>query len=224
MSTRTLAETLVNFLKRRYGREISSRWYRDPFKILVSCVLSQRTREENTDAASHALFAVASTPAEILRVPEAKLRRLIKPAGFARQKTKRIIQISRILITRYRGKVPRTKEELLTLPGVGPKTANVVLCYGFNVPCIPVDTHVNRISRRLGIVEADAKLEEVEPALRKAFSEKDWPILNRGLVLFGREICLPRFPRCRECELNRLCQTGRRKLKGSRPVAMEGKR
>jgi len=149
LSKKILAKTLVNFLKTRYKKEIPGT-YRDPFRVLISCILSQRTREENTAAASRALFKVASTPSKILEIPETKLQKLIKVAGFAKQKAKRIRLVSKIILTKYEGRVPKRYEELLELPGVGPKTANVVLCYGFNIPCIPVDTHVNRISRRLG--------------------------------------------------------------------------
>jgi endonuclease-3 len=204
-----LLRALIKLLKERYGDEIRHRWYRDPFKVLVSCVLSQRTREENTERASSALFAAASTPHELLRIPRPKLERLVKPAGFPRQKAARLRAIAKILVQRFNGKVPRSFQELVSLPGVGPKTANVVLCYGFGVPAIPVDTHVNRISRRLGFVPPDAKLEEVAPALARLFPRSEWYILNRGLVLFGREICRPIRPKCPSCPLRTLCPTGR---------------
>ena len=213
MSGKKLARALISLLQERYGEEISHEWERDPFKVLVSCVLSQRTREENTEAASRALFEVASTPAQLVALPEHKLRALIKRVGFPKQKAKRLKEISKILLQRYGGKVPKKIEELVKLPGVGPKTANVVLCYGFGIPCIPVDTHVNRISRRLGFVPADAKLEEVEPVLRSIFPRSEWRVLNLGLVLFGREVCLPRNPRCTQCPLARLCPTGQGRLK-----------
>lgn len=196
---------VVKFLKRRYGAEIARRWYRDPFKLLIGCVLSQRTREENTDAACKALFAVASTPEQILRISAPRLQRLIKPAGLAKQKALNIKQICRILLEKYRGKVPADRESLLELPGVGPKTADVTLCYAFGQPCIPVDTHVNRISRRLGLVGKEIKLGEVGGALQKIFPKEDWHLINRGFVLFGREICLPRNPKCDACPLQGSC-------------------
>jgi endonuclease-3 len=193
------AAELLSFLKRRYGGEIEGRG--DPFKVLVSCILSQRTREENTEVASRALFSVASTPQQILRIPPAKLEKIIRRVGFARQKAGRIREVCKILVEKYNGRVPRERESLMELPGVGPKTADVTRCYGFGEPCIPVDTHVNRISKRLGLVREEADVEEVQEALKRAFERKDWILLNRGMVLFGREICLPRNPRCNLCPI-----------------------
>ncbi len=210
MKKEKVAEALVRFLRSRYG-EPRHRWREDPFKVLISCVLSQRTREENTERASRALFAVASTPEEILRLPEERIAELIRPVGFPRQKAKNIRRICEILIERYGGKVPANKEELKQLPGVGEKTANVTLCYGFGVPCIPVDTHVNRVSRRLGLVSWDAKIEEVEPELRKLIRREDWRLVNLGLVRFGREICRPVGQRCEICPLARVCPSARGK-------------
>lgn len=200
---------IIKFLKQRYGAEIARRWYRDPFKLLIGCVLSQRTREENTNAACKSLFAVASTPQQILKLSTQKLRQLIKPAGLAKQKASSIKQICRILLEKYRGKVPVDRELLLELPGVGPKTADVTLCYAFGQPCIPVDVHVNRISRRLGLVEKEIKLEQVGNALQKIFPKEDWHLINRGFVLFGREICLPRNPKCSACPLKVFCEFGK---------------
>lgn len=204
MKKEKVAEAVARFLYSRYGRP-RHRWREDPFKVLISCVLSQRTREENTERASKALFSIASTPEEILKMSEEEIAKIIKPVGFPKQKAKNILKICRILVENYGGKVPADKEILKSLPGVGEKTANVTLCYGFGIPCIPVDTHVNRISRRLGLVSWDAKLEEVGPTLEKIFKRKDWRLINLGMVQFGREICLPRNPRCEICPLNKIC-------------------
>ncbi len=204
-----LATEIVKFIRRRYGAEIARRWYREPFKLLIGCLLSQRTREENTEAACKALFAAASTPEQILELQTPELRRLIKPAGLVKQKASNIKRICRILLEKYGGKVPANRELLMGLPGVGPKTADVTLCYAFGHPCIPVDTHVNRISKRLGLVEEGAKLEKVRGTLQKIFSREDWHLINRGFVLFGREICLPRNPRCGSCGLWTLCKSRR---------------
>lgn len=200
---------IMEFLKQRYGAEIARRWYRDPFKLLIGCVLSQRTREENTEAACKALFAAASTPKQILGLSTPRLRQLIKPAGLAKQKALNIKRICRILLKKYKGAVPADRELLLELPGVGPKTADVTLCYAFGQPCIPVDVHVNRISRRLGLVGEKIKLEQVGGALQKIFSKRDWHLINRGFVLFGREICLPRNPKCGTCPLKTFCGFGK---------------
>lgn len=204
MEREKVADAVVRFLRSKYG-EPRHRWREDPFKVLISCVLSQRTREENTEKASRALFSIISTPEDILKMSEEEIAKIIRPVGFSKQKAKNILKICKILVEKYGGKVPAEKEVLKSLPGVGEKTANVVLCYGFGIPCIPVDTHVNRISRRLGLVDWDAKLEEVEPALRKIFKRKDWRMINLGMVQFGREICLPRNPRCGICPLSGIC-------------------
>ncbi len=203
-----LSTAVVKFLKQRYGAEIARRWYRDPFKLLIGCVLSQRTREENTDAACKSLFAVASTPEQILKLPTPRLQRLIKPAGLAKQKALNIKRICRILLEKYGEKVPANRQQLMELPGVGPKTADVTLCYAFGQPCIPVDTHVARISKRLGLVDERAKVERIQEKLKKIFPREDWHLINRGFVLFGREICLPRYPKCNVCPLKALCKFG----------------
>ena len=195
------AAELLSLLRKRYEKEIGGG--EDPFRVLVSCILSQRTREENTEAAARNLFSVASTPQQILRLPPAELEKLIRGVGFAKQKAERIRKVCMILIEKYDGRVPRERESLMELPGVGPKTADVTRCCGFGDPCIPVDTHVNRISKRLGLVREEADVEEVQEALRKIFRREDWTLLNRGMVLFGREICLPRNPRCGLCPIKR---------------------
>lgn len=207
------SSAVVKFLKQRYGAEIARRWYRNPFKLLIGCVLSQRTREENTEAACKALFAAASTPKQILGLSTPRLRQLIKPSGLAKQKALNIKRICRILLKKYKGAVPADRELLLKLPGVGPKTADVTLCYAFGQPCIPVDVHVNRISKRLGLVEEGIKLEQVGSALQKIFPKGDWHLINRGFVLFGREICLPRNPRCGACPLKVFCEFSKKTLK-----------
>ena len=120
-----------------------------------------------------------------------------------------IKRICKTLLEKYGGKIPRDRSSLMALPGVGPKTADVTLCYALGQPCIPVDVHVNRISKRLGLVEERAKPEEVGAKLQKIFAKRDWHLINRGFVLFGREICLPRNPRCDLCPLNTLCKQGK---------------
>lgn len=206
------AKSLLQLLKKRYAREIE-RKSEDPFGVLISCVISQRTREENTEEASASLFSVAKTPEAIAALSIEKIAELIKKAGFPRQKAERIKKISTILIEKHGGEVPKDRGLLMELPGVGPKTADVTICYGFGIPVIPVDTHVNRVSRRLGFVAEDAKIEEVAPALQKIFPRNEWRLINRGLVLFGREICLPRYPQCSLCELSKGCEFAKRRLK-----------
>ena len=194
-------EELLRMLEERYGERVRERWYSDPFHVLVACILSQRTREENTEKASRALLSVAPTPERLSSLPLPRIRRLIRGVGLAGQKARNLKRTARLLLERYGGRVPETREALMELPGVGPKTADVVLCYGLGKPAVPVDTHVNRISKRLGLVREGAGLEEVRETLQRLFPVEKWHLLNRGMVLFGREICLPRHPRCGQCPL-----------------------
>jgi endonuclease-3 len=216
VDNKALARRLISVLRERYPENTTAvhrTSNRDVFRTLVGCVLSQRTREENTERAASRLFAVAGTPEEIMRLPEKRLQALIKEAGFYRQKAKNIRLLSRKLVDEYGGEVPRKREELMALPGVGYKTADVVLCYGLGVPTIPVDVHVNVISKRLGLVPENASLEEVRETLERFVLEKDRGIVNRGLVMFGREICLTRKPRCSICPLSDGCCYYRTKVK-----------
>ena len=177
---------------------------RDPFKVLISCVLSLRTKDEVTDAASSRLFARASTLQQILSLTPAQIQRLIYPVGFYRTKAKRLRQICQHLIGRFRGKVPESMEELLTLPGVGRKTANLVLAAGFGKPAICVDVHVHRISNRLGYVKTRDPL-ETEMALRRKLPRRYWISYNALLVRFGQKLCRPVSPWCSRCQIRSRC-------------------
>jgi len=163
-SVKAKVRKLIAFLKKKYGGRATASGYRDPFKVLVACVLSQRTKEENTARAASALFEHVRSPTDLARIPLAKLERLIKPAGFYRQKARRLKQLARLLLEKYGGKVPASRSELLKLPGVGDKTAAVVLCYGFGKPTIPVDVHVEVVAKRLGLGKASPS----SPSTRKA--------------------------------------------------------
>lgn len=177
---------------------------RDPFRVLISCLLSLRTKDEVTDAASRRLFARASTPQQLLALTPAQIRRLIYPVGFYRTKARRIHQICQHLIGRFRGRVPESLEELLTLPGVGRKTANLVMAVGFGRPAICVDVHVHRISNRLGYVRTRNPL-ETEMTLRKKLPRRYWIPYNALLVRFGQKICRPVSPWCSRCPVRRHC-------------------
>ncbi len=171
----------------------------DPFRVLIATILSQRTRDENTGKASRALFAKYATPAAIEGAPLADLKRLIRPCGFYNQKARVLKETCRALRERHGGRVPDALDELLALPGVGRKTANCVLVYGFRKPAIPVDTHVHRISNRLGWVRTRTP-EETEEALVRTVPRRYWLDLNEFLVRFGQEVCRPVGPRCGECD------------------------
>jgi len=176
----------------------------DPFKVLISTILSQRTRDEMTEKASDNLFEIYPDARSLAKAPIARVRGLIRPVGFYNQKAFQIKQVSRILIEKYDGKVPATYEELIELPQVGPKTANCVLVYGYGIPRIPVDTHVHRITNRLGLVRTKTP-EETEAALVKVVPRDYWIDLNGLLVRFGQKICRPIGPRCPECNFTPFC-------------------
>ena len=176
----------------------------DPFKVLISTILSQRTRDEMTDRASHQLFAKYPDAKSLARAPLAEVTRLIRPVGFYKQKAVSVKEVSRIILREYGGEVPPVFDELLKLPQVGPKTANCVLVYGFGIPRIPVDTHVHRITNRLGLVKTKTP-DETEAALMKVVPKEYWIDLNGLLVRFGQSICRPIGPKCSECSFRRFC-------------------
>jgi endonuclease-3 len=177
----------------------------DPFRVLISTILSQRTRDEMTERASRDLFAKYDTPRAISAADVRDLERLIKPVGFYRQKSVQIQRVSRALLARYDGVVPRTYEELIELPQVGPKTANCVLVYGFGEPRIPTDTHVHRVSNRLGLVRAKTP-ERTEQRLMRTVPKDYWLHINELFIRFGKDICRPVGPRCPECSFTAFCR------------------
>jgi endonuclease-3 len=177
---------------------------RDPFRILISCLISLRTKDEVTAEASARLFRLARTPRAMLALPAARIARAIYPAGFYRTKAKTIRGLCRSLLERHGGKVPDDLETLLTLKGVGRKTANLVITIGFGKPGICVDTHVHRISNRLGIV-ATRNPEQTEFALRQVLPHRYWIPYNDLLVTFGQNVCKPISPLCSTCPVKTLC-------------------
>jgi endonuclease-3 len=181
-----------------------SKEHRGPFPILISTILSLRTKDEVTAVTTERLFALASTPEEILKLSEEKIIRAIYPAGFYRNKAKTILHICRDLIDRFNSRVPDTIEELLTLKGVGRKTANLVLSLGYGKDGICVDTHVHRISNRLGYVRTKTP-EQTEYALREKLPLEYWSLYNTLMVTFGRNICRPVSPICSACPLLSYC-------------------
>jgi endonuclease-3 len=177
---------------------------RDPFRTLISCILSLRTKDETTAAASRRLFERAHTPAAILRVPARELERIIFPVGFYRTKARVIRGICADLIEKFGGCVPDEIDALLKLKGVGRKTANLVVTEAFRKPGICVDTHVHRISNRWGLVHTKTP-EKTEMALRKVLPRRYWIEYNSLLVAFGQTICHPTSPWCSRCPVERLC-------------------
>ena len=174
-----------------------------PFRVLISVLLSSRTRDPVTLAASSRLFALASTPGEMARLERSQVEAAIFPVGFYRQKAQRILEISRRL-DRGKKNVSPDLDDLMSLPGVGRKTANLVRSLAFDIPAVAVDVHVFRISRRLGWARG-GKPDEVEAELRGLFPPEMWNRINRTLVGFGQTLCRPRHPRCSECAVRDDC-------------------
>jgi endonuclease-3 len=176
----------------------------DPFRVLIRTILSQRTRDENTDAASALLFSKFSTPVAIAFAPVEEVELLIKKSGFYHVKARRVREVSRIIHEDYNDIVPDNLKELLSLPGVGRKTANCVLVYGFHEDAIPVDVHVHRISNRIGLVKTKNP-DETELELMKVVPKKYWLPLNDLFVQFGQTICRPIGPKHEICPIAEHC-------------------
>lgn len=196
---------VLSVLSRRY--EITR--FRDangesPFRVLISCLLSLRTKDETTYPATERLFARAKDPAGMLRLREATIAKLIFPVGFYRRKAAQIREISRRLLARHAGEVPRTIEELLELPGVGRKTANLTVTLGYGLPGICVDVHVHRITNRLGWL-ATRHPDETEMRLREILPKRWWIPINETLVRHGQQVCAPVSPKCSICPVSASC-------------------
>jgi len=205
-----IAEKIVKILKKelkKYGVPVVTKVAkekRSPYRVLISTLLSLRTKDETTFKASKRLFEKADTPEKMLTLSKEEIEKLIYPVGFYHRKAEQILKISKILIEKYNGKVPDSLDELLKLPGVGRKTANLVLNEGFGKSGICVDTHVHRISNRLGLVKTKNPT-ETEFALQKVLPKKHWIIFNTLLVTLGQNICTPISPKCSTCPLNSIC-------------------
>lgn len=176
-----------------------------PFEVLIACLLSLRTQDKNTEKAVKNLFSHARTPEEILRMPIKRLEKLIYSSGYYRKKARTIKHVCKELIKRFDGKVPDKKEDLLSIKGIGPKTANIVLAFAFGKPALPIDTHCHRIPNRLGWIKTK-KPEETEKALEKLLPKKYWKEFNTLFVLFGKNICRPVSPLCSKCPVKKYCK------------------
>lgn len=203
-------EHVISVLKRSYYENpapsvtLISNTKKTPYHILVSTLISLRTKDEVTLEASQRLFELAESFEEIGRLEEERISELIYPAGFYKTKAKRLKEIARIILTRFAGQIPDNIDELLTLPGVGRKTANLVLILGFKEDSICVDTHVHRISNRFGWVKTRAP-DETEFALKDRIPVKYWQMLNDYMVSYGQMVCRPTSPFCSKCGLNDIC-------------------
>ncbi len=195
-ATNVMVEPAVAQIVKKYGR--------DPFLILVSCLLSLRTKDTVSLPASHRLFDHAQNPKDLIALPIKKIEKIIYPVGFYRQKAQQLRGISQDIIDKFGGSVPATEHELLSLKGVGRKTMNLVLGEGFAKPAICVDTHVHRISNRLGLVKTKTP-EKTEEALKKLLPQKYWTEYNRLMVMWGQNICMPVSPFVSKCAISSLC-------------------
>lgn len=177
----------------------------DAFRILISCLLSLRTQDKNTEIASNRLFVVADTPDEIIALPVEKLEKLIFSSGHYKKKARVLQYVSKDLLNRFEGKVPDTKEELLSIKGIGPKTANIVLAFAYGQQVLPIDTHCHRIPNRLGWVETKTP-EKTEKELEKILPREYWNEFNAIFVQFGKTICVPISPFCSTCPVCKYCE------------------
>lgn len=183
---------------------VGKKW-KSPFLVLISCVMSLRTKDETTLPASERLFNLATTPEEMIQLSTQQIEKAIYPCGFYKTKAKNILKISHMIIDQFDGVVPDNIEDLLTLPNVGRKTANLTITEGYGKLGICVDTHVHRISNRLGYVKTKTP-DETEFALRAQLPKKYWIEYNMLLVMWGQNVCKPISPLCSRCPVNQLCE------------------
>lgn len=198
------ARTVLDRLARRYGEIGTALHYEDPWQLLVATVLSAQTTDENVNQVVPELFDRWEGPADLAAADPEEVEEVVFSTGFYRQKAKSIISLSQDLMERFDGEVPRSLDELVTLRGVGRKTASVVLAEAWDMPAIAVDTHVKRVSKRLGLTE-ETDPKKVEQDLRELYPEDRWSGISMRFIRFGRDTCQARRPRCWECELADIC-------------------
>ena len=185
-------------------QSIIAQYPNDPYLVLISCLLSLRAKDTVTLPVSLHLFSIAVTPEQMLDLPISEIESIIRPVNYYRRKAVQLHHVSADLIARFDGKVPSSLEDLLSIKGVGLKTANLVLAEAFGIPAICVDVHVHRISNRLGIIQTNT-VEESERALRAVLPEKYWIVWNRLLVMLGQTLCTAQSPFCSKCPLVNIC-------------------
>lgn len=196
----------------------------NPFELTIAVLLSAQCTDETVNRVTEDLFRKYKRPEDYLAVSREELERDIRRIGLYRNKARHIQALCRILVEQYGGEVPRTREELVKLPGVGRKTANVVISNAFGVPAIAVDTHVERVSKRLGIADPDDSVLQVEQKLMKLVPRDEWTITHHRLIFFGRYHCKAQSPGCDVCPLIDLCREGRARMKTDGRVKLTGKR
>ena len=190
-------QPLINCIIDEFGKS--------PYLILIGCLLSLRARDATTIHVCRELFSRVKTPQELLALPLSELKRIIFKTGFYQNKAQVLREVSHVILERFNGKVPATYDQLISIKGIGPKTANLVLGMAFDVPSICVDTHVHRISNRLGLITTET-VEQTEQELKKILPKKDWVVWNKLLVIWGQNICTPLSPKCSQCAISHLCK------------------
>jgi len=208
-STKNLPK-IMNILSKKYPSTDKTTLNRmrkkpDAFKVLIACLLSLRARDENTEKVSAKLFKIADTPQKLTKIPLKKLEKVIYSSGHYKKKAKTLKHVSKELIKRFNSKVPKTREELLSIKGIGPKTSNIVRAFAYGELALPIDTHCHRIPNRLGWVTTKTP-EKTEVKLTKILPKRYWPNFNAIIVSFGRKICQPISPKCSICPISRYCQ------------------
>jgi endonuclease-3 len=204
-------QRIIELLVERYWEEEERVGGKEnPFRILIGCVLSQRTREGNARRAAEALFEDVQTPGEVLRLDPEELKDKIRCSGFYNQKARNIRAICEVLTGKFDGVIPDDRATLMSLPGVGPKTADIVLSHAFGKPAIAVDVHVATVAKRLGLVDEDAKPEEVKEALEGLFPPERFRFVDSAFVRLGQERCGSRDPKCEGCFMGVVCDHSRR--------------
>ncbi len=199
------ADRIFRKLQQAYPELLNLNYSESPLRALIGGILSQRTRDANGAKATEKLFRRAATVGDILALEEKELHDRIRCSGFYKLKAAYIQASCRKIIENHSGRVPSNRQELIDLPGVGPKTADIVLSYGFGKPAIAVDVHIHRLARRVGYAPPEATPEETKKAIEKAHREKEWQFIDSAFLKHGKKVCKARNPLCRECSLYEEC-------------------
>ncbi len=197
-------ETIIKLLREEAGYTALSK-LKDPYRVLITTIISQRLRDETTEKVSKLFFSKYKTPKDVAKAKIKDLETILKSSGFYRNKARNIKSASKIIVGRYGGKVPSRFEDLIKLPGVGRKTANCVLVYAYGKSAIPVDTHVHRVANRIGLVNTKTP-EQTEKELKKVIPKKFWREINSLFIIHGKSVCKPVRPKCDKCPIRRYCK------------------
>ena len=202
--TKEKAAKIIKTLKRRYGEIDTALSYKNLFQLTIAVVLSAQTTDKQVNSVTPALFKQYKDFKSLARAGIPEIEKIIKSVGLYKTKARNIVGLSRDILKKYNGKLPRTREELMELPGIGRKSANVILSFGLKINAFPVDTHIKRIAFRIGFTPSKDPF-EAEKSLTGHIPEKEWGTAHLLLINHGRKICTARNPRCAECPLNKLC-------------------